>query len=388
MAWSYAAAPIIERFADLADLSHYSEVPDDWHVLVADVEGSTAAIRDGRYKDVNLVGVSAIAAIVNVIRPEQVPFVFGGDGATFCIPPALLTGSRLALAAVRNMAQQAFHLNLRIGCVPVTAIRHAGRRMLIAQHRVSPHYVQAMFAGGGLRHAEALVKGSETGYRITEVAAGAPDCSGLECRWREIPSPAGETVALLIQATTGDDQRDSAVYRDACAAIEEHYGADERNHPIAESGLRLASGGALSGETAARTFARRKVARWLYAVGLRAQVAIGRILLATGRSFAGTNFRQYKSDVVANTDRRKFDDTLRVVLAGAAGQRKSLEAWLADRHQRGELAYGLHVADAALMTCLIGNRESGDHLHFVDAAGGGYALAGVDLKRRISARSN
>jgi hypothetical protein len=384
--WSYTDSPIFEHFQDIADLARYVDVPDDWHVLVADVEGSTAAIRAGRYKDVNLIGVSAIAAIVNAVRPTIVPFVFGGDGATFCVPPESLAAAHLSLAAVANMSRTAFQLDLRIGSVPVADIRSAGRRTLVARHRVSSNYIQAVFAGGGLRYAEKMVKDRDAGasYRIADADTGAPDCSGLECRWNEIPSPFGETVALLIQATAGDDQRDAVVYRDACAAIEASYGVEENSHPVTEKNLRLTHGRGLAGETLVRTHARSAGFRFLYALGLRVQVLLGRFFFATKARIAGTDFGAYKNQVVANTDRRKFDDTLRIVLAGSAGQRRSLEAWLVERHRRGELAYGLHVADAALMTCLIGNRESGDHLHFVDAAGGGYALAAVDLKRRLA----
>ncbi len=117
---------------------------------------------------------------------------------------------------------------------------------------------------------------------------------------------------------------------------------------------------------------------------MRTQVALGRLLMATRMRFVGVDWGCYKGEVVANTDRRKFDDTLRVVLAGSSAQRSALEAWLVERHGRGDLVYGLHVAGAALMTCLIGDRQAGEHLHFVDAAGGGYALAAVDLKRRLA----
>ncbi len=391
MAWSYTDLPIIGRFAEFADLERYVDVPDDWHVAIADVQGSTDAIRAGRYKDVNLVGVSAIAAVVNAVAPARVPFVFGGDGASFCIPPESLTATRAALAAVRSMARGAFTLELRVGTVPVATVRAAGARVLVARHRVSPTYVQAMFAGGGLRAAEHLIKDRSAGaaYRIPDAGETAPDCSGLECRWNEVPSPRGETVALLVEATTGDAATDAALYHDVCAAIDEFYGADDHSHPVSPATLELARGKrAFAGETAVRTFLRASSMRWLYALGVRAQIALGRMLFATGIRFAGVQWGCYKGEVVANTDRRKFDDTLRVVLAGGPQQRVALEAWLSERHRRGDLVYGLHIAGAALMTCLIGDRAAGEHLHFVDAAGGGYALAAADLKRRLASRES
>lgn len=385
--WSFTELPIVESFADIADLANYAEVPADWHVAVADVEGSTVAIRAGRYKDVNLVGVSTIAAVINAVSPVLIPFVFGGDGASLCVPPDALAATRAALVAVRAMAREAFSLDLRIGTVPIADLRAAGFPVLVARHRVSSTSIQAMFAGGGLRRAERVVKDPRGGYGIAADAPAATlDCSGLECRWNEIPSPHGETVALLVQALSDDHAVAARIYRETLLAVEQWYGGDEYSHPVTQSGLRLAHGRqALAGETAVRAHAKAGLGRWLYAIGLSVQVAIGRVLFATGIRFAGVHWGRYKKEVVGNTDRRKFDDTLRVVLAGTPEQRRALEAWLAARRQDGQLVYGLHVAEAALMTCLIGDRGAGEHLHFVDAAGGGYALAAVELKRQLNA---
>jgi hypothetical protein len=39
-----------------------------------------------------------------------------------------------------------------------------------------------------------------------------------------------------------------------------------------------------------------------------------------------------------------------------------------------------------LITCLVPSVLQDDHLHFLDGAGGGYALAAKGLKERLSAR--
>lgn len=385
--WRFTDLPILARFAQVADAGSYAPVPAEWQVAVADVEGSTAAIRAGRYKDVNLAGVSAIAAVVNAAAPATIPFVFGGDGASLCVPPEAVAATRSALAAVRRMARDAFALDLRVGLVPIADLCAAGAGVLVARHRASPTSIQAMFAGGGLRLAERLVKDPAAGYRLPEDApVGMLDCSGLECRWNEIPSPHGETVALLVQALADDPAAAAATYHEILAAVERSFGGDEQHHPVTSGGLRLAHGRtALAGETAARAHGRSRTGRRLYALGLAAQVALGRLLFASGIRFAGVHWGRYKQEVVANTDRRKFDDTLRLVLAGTAAQRLALEDWLVARRAAGDLVYGIHVAGSALMTCLIGDRGAGGHLHFVDAAGGGYALASVELKRQLAA---
>ena len=49
----------------LANLYATESVPDSWSVVVADVKGSTEAVRMGRYRDVNLAGAACIAAVRN-----------------------------------------------------------------------------------------------------------------------------------------------------------------------------------------------------------------------------------------------------------------------------------------------------------------------------------
>jgi hypothetical protein len=104
--------------------------------------------------------------------------------------------------------------------------------------------------------------------------------------------------------------------------------------------------------------------------------------LAKGLTFGGIDWGKYRSDVIANTDYRKFDDVLRHVLSGTPSQRDLLAQALEHRYQNGELVYGIHHAPAALMTCLIFARDGG-HVHFVDGADGGYTMAAADLKRRL-----
>ena len=87
----------------------------------------------------------------------------------------------------------------------------------MARCRVSDHYTQAVFTGGGLSFAEALVKDEEKGrpYRLEiEDAEPLGRFSSLECRWEDIPSPHGETIALVAQALSADPERRAAVYDD------------------------------------------------------------------------------------------------------------------------------------------------------------------------------
>ena len=93
----YARLTAFERFDDFVDFDAYAPVPDDWVVMISDVKGSTKAIEQGRYKDVNMVGAASITAILNVCGDIEVPYVFGGDGGTLVVPGGLRDAAATAL---------------------------------------------------------------------------------------------------------------------------------------------------------------------------------------------------------------------------------------------------------------------------------------------------
>ena len=81
----YASLPAFDAFAAVVDPSRYRPLPPSWWVGMTDVVGSTRAIEEGRYKEVNTAGASAISAVANALGHRRFPFVFGGDGASFAV---------------------------------------------------------------------------------------------------------------------------------------------------------------------------------------------------------------------------------------------------------------------------------------------------------------
>jgi hypothetical protein len=395
----YEELPVFDDFARITEPGHYQALPEEWHVVIADVEGSTAAIAAGRYKEVNVVGAASIVAVLNAhphppsvgTRPLRVPFVFGGDGASLCVPDSVVGPVREALLATKRMAREEFNLALRVGIVPVREIHAAGHRVLVARYRVSEHYTQAVFTGGGLAFAEACLKDPERGrrYRL-ESGDGDPAgrFAGLECRWDDIPSPHGETVALVAMAVAPEPERRAAVYRQVLDRIRAIYGEDDLCRPVRRDKLRLArSDRKLAVEAHVQSAGRGRLFRAGYWVWLKLQMAVGYVVFPRDLTFAGVDWGEYQREVVANSDCRKFDDLLREVLAGTPQQREELTRALEELHRQGELVYGLHAAPSALMTCVIFNRH-GEHVHFVDSAQGGYAMAAAQMKQqRICAES-
>jgi len=382
----YADLPVITDFVAVTQAESYVPLPDDWHVALCDVRDSTAAVRAGKYKNVNTLGAAGITAVLNAAGDLDIPFSFEGDGCVLCVPPRLLEDTRAALAKTQEIARESFGLDLRIATVPVAQIRGDGHAILVSRYRVSEHYIQAVFAGGGMAYADRLIKDAATSRQyVIEPGSVAPRGSheGFECRWQDIPSRHGETVSLMVRTLDPDAGRAAALYREVIAKVREIYGSDEASHPLAAPDLEMTlDSRRLANETGVRAGGGR-FRRWLWLMRTRWFVLLGTLLMKFGIHTEETDWGRYKETLVRNSDVRKFVDIYRQILAGTEAQRNALEAWLKERYARGELVYGLHVTDRAHMTCLVFN-YAGKHMHFIDGAEGGLFLAAKAFKERAA----
>jgi hypothetical protein len=383
----YARLPVLTEFADIGRPECYTPLPDNWHVVMCDVRDSTAAVEAGQYKNVNTVGAAAITAVLNAAGETEVPFVFEGDGAMLCVPPHLLDAARSALLLAKEMAQRSFQLDLRVATLPVSQIREAGFNILVARHRVSEHYIQAVFAGGGMTYAERYMKDVGTAALCAIEPANIEakgSFEGLECRWRDIPSRFGETVSVIVRALGTDEQAGARVYRALIAKVREIYGPDDTCHPVFPPNLSFTFDGAeLGHEVGVRAMERSAFGKWRYLMKVRMIVLLGWLLIRFKIKTAETDWGRYKTVLARNADVRKFNDCFRQILAGNTAQRVALTAWLERSFEIGELVYGAHVSDRAQMTCMVFN-YAGRHLHFIDGADGGVFMAAKALKRRLA----
>ena len=391
----YADLTAFEDFDLIADPGRFTSVPDDWVVVVTDIRNSTGAIADGRYKEVNLVGASCITAALNAVSPivddgdiaaNVLPFVFGGDGATILCPGSVLPLVRDALVGVAVLTRGEFGFDLRIGAVPVKALREKGADVAVAKLRLSPGNDIAMIGGGGAKLADRLIKSTtatEDGYRISVPDDAPPaDLSGLSCRWEPLKAQNGVTFCIMVQALAPDIQTRQKVFGDLLREISAILGGDVRKaSPVSPGamifkwipkGLRMEARLTRAGQPFWR--------RWLY---LLYQSFIQYLLERFDLSAGGYDAPSYRAELRANSDFRRYDDVLRLVLDCRKDQAAAIEARLKELRETRAVAYGLHAADHALMTCLLFNLEQGEHIHFVDGGMGGFTLAAVEFKRQL-----
>jgi hypothetical protein len=380
----YAALPGFSDFAGFADFDAYAPVPDDWVVLCGDIRGSTRAIEEGRYKQVNMVGAAVITAVLNACADHEIPFVFGGDGGLAVVPGEACDRAARALQRLQGFSEEAFGLGLRAAAVPVARLRAEGHDLRVRKFTLGPGNNLAMFAGGGAEHADAILKSapdSDSAILGPLDDPEAPDLEGLSCRWEPLAASRGQMIALMVQPAGPEDPAE--VLRGSLAQISQILdGGLAGFAPASDRTLRFRwppRGLALEARaTAGRGGFLRTYAWALVTAALQGWCEW------RGRKIGGYDALKYRGELKAQTDFRKFDGMLRTVLDVTPEQADRIEAWLEAQYRAGRLVYGIHRDRTALMTCLVFNLEQGEHVHFVDAAGGGFAKAAEGFKARLA----
>jgi len=276
---------------------------------------------------------------------------------------------------------------LRAGFVPVAEITARGRAVRVARFGLSAENSLAFFSGGGIELAESLIKDAVDAGRYCMAAsdaAGDPDLSGLSCRWEPLKSRNGIMLAVLVQALDRAPDSAGETYRTVAARVTEIVGSTpDAGNPVSDATLRFRwppRGLALEARAAATREpiwrARLRVLKesFFQWVANRYDLTIGPL-----------NAKRYRTELSLNADYRRFDDTLRLVVDATEAQAADITAFLDEQHAAGRCAYGVHQSDEALMTCLVFSLEASDHLHFIDGADGGFALAARQLKAQLAA---
>jgi hypothetical protein len=370
----YASIPVFRGFGRLMEPTLYRPLPDDWTVGVADIVESTKAIAEQRYKAVNMAGAAVIAAVTNALGAKEFPFVFGGDGASFAVAPVDLAAARAALAATSIWVAEDLGLAMRVALVPLGAIRAQGLDVRVARYGPSANLSYAMFSGGGIGWAEAAMKRGE--FAVAPAPPGTqPDLNGLSCRFEEMTAARGLILSVLVlPALEADPQAFRAVIEEIVAVVER---SPDAGRPVPAGGppLRWPPQGL---EIEAR--ARRRGTLMMRRASVLVRTLLYYAIMRFGIKVGGFVPANYTRQVVENSDFRKYDDALRMILDCSEDLANQLDRLLSDAASGGIVRYGLHRQDAAMMTCFTPSAVRSDHVHFIDGARGGYASAATALK--------
>ena len=365
----------------MADEAHFCAVPEDWQVVLTDVRSSTQALGDGRYREVNLVAAGSIIAALNIAHREgiELPFFFGGDGATLLVPATLAGPIEAALRVHRENTRVNFGLDLRVGSVAVADIYRSNVGLRIAKVDINHQgLIIPVALGEGLLHAERIVKGEGRVPAPPPAADETVDLEGMECRWDNIGPPVDTQEVVCLLVTIRRMERQAAIISGVLKEIETAYGPLAQRSPVSRPRLKLDKApGRIATEMHAR-FGRFDFAyfaeNWL-------RTLIGGLYFAFNKAGA-----YYLDRLVQLSDTLMIDGRINTVMSGTAGPRNTLVAVLNRLEEQGDIVFGMRVCSASVMSCYVRDRRD-QHIHFVDGLGGGYTLAASMLKQKLARQS-
>lgn len=356
----------------------FSAVPNNWHVVITDIKGSTAAVSSGLNESVNFVATGSIVAVLNLAFKAKIsiPFFFGGDGATFIVPDILIDLILKKLSIFRKNTLQNFNIDLRVGTVPIAQLYEKGYQVNICKFSVSDFFSIPIVLGDGLNYAENLIKAEDYSLSREPDVVEELDLNGMQCRWDRIAPPENikEVVTLLVMSPKIENQ--ALALSKVIGYIDEIYGGMKKRQPISVDKLKFNS-----------TFQR---------MSIEMRAKIGKIKLLellrdwVVNSFAPIYFltssgKKYLNRLVEMSDTLVLDGKINTVICGDEHQRLKLVEALNQLEKDEEIMYGLFTSPDSIMSCYVRDLKD-DHIHFVDGGGGGYTQAAKILKEKIKSK--
>ena len=361
----------------LAEEGSFSPVPEDWHVVITDIKGSTQATHDGLHQEVNLVATGSIIAALNLAKEADiaVPFFFGGDGATLLLPPCLLKPVMTALMEHRENTSRNFAMELRVAQMPVSQIYQNGCLLKISRVKMGEKFSIPILLGEGLQFAEHVIKSETYSPETTDEEASILNLEGMECKWDTIKPPKNifEVVCLII--TTKLEAHQARVYKKVLDKIDEIYGPEHSRKPLSVERMQFKAT-----LDKVNTEMLTKLGRFnlVYLVRSWLLSLLGKLYLRYHKKG-----KRYLGELIEMSDTLVMDGRINTVISGTTEQRQVLTSYLDQMEATGEIVYGLHISDESVISCYVRNRQD-QHIHFVDGSGGGYTQAAGMLKRKLT----
>ncbi|WP_430409352.1 DUF3095 domain-containing protein [Kordia sp.] len=376
----YADLP--KHFTPLRDLlkdeSLFAGIPKNWHIVVTDIEGSSKAVENGQHNDINLTATGSIITVLNEIKSIdssiKIPYFFGGDGATFIIPDAILPKIISALNTYSAHIKKTLEFNLRVGSVILDEVYKNNVTTRIAKLRHNEYLTTPVVLGNGLKFAEAYIKDNFKPSDITENNDNAIDLTGMECRWDEIKPNSNDNSVVCLLVSCSDETKQAQVFKSVMDEINYLFGNLDERRPITTLKLKL--------NTSIEKIRKEMMTK----IGKydRKYLIDNWLITVFGKYYFKffSQGKRYLYRVTQLSDTIMLDGSINTVISGNSKQISKLQIFLDTLESENEITYGMHVTHASIMSCYVQDRKK-NHIHFVDGTEGGYTAAAIAYKRKL-----
>lgn len=371
----YETLQSFKDYQDLMDDKNYTPVPEDWFLVLTDIKGSTKAVSEGRFRDVNMVGSMAIVSILNKIK-QSLPFVFGGDGSTIAIPPEAYSEVLKEMKQCILVSKTQFKLELRVAIISVQKIYELGGKLDVAKYELSEKNYIAQFRGGGVDIADKLAKSENSPYNLNASENGYPDLTGLTCRWAPLSNDQGTILTLIIKPESKD------IIPKILTNIKTITNANSLKDlsPLKINKLKAKWPPPIHLEAKAEVKNGNYLKVYLLTLITNFLVYLFVKFDLDTKDFSMT---KYKKEILSNADYKKFDDTLKLVLDCSIVKSEEILNFLKEEEAKGLIKFGHFKSKDAVMTCMVFSKDNNEHIHFIDGSNGGYTMASKELKLKL-----
>ena len=364
----------------LADESDFSEIPNTWHVVVVDIKNSTKAVDEGKHHQINLTATGAIISVLNTIRKEkkniEIPYFFGGDGATFIIPTFLLKKITVVLENYSLHIKRNIDLTLRVGHIPVQDLINQKTILKIVKHQLTEQLAIPIVLGNGLKKAEEIIKSTFIEIEDIDFKKDLLNLEGMECRWKEInpTQTQKKVVCLLLDSVNEKDQR--IIYRDILTKMDTIFGTFNSRQPIKTTSLKLNFSLSKIWKEMKVTLADKNL-KYLFKNWLKTLVGKWYFNMSE-------DGKQYLNQVGQLSHTFMLDGMINTIFTAEQPKIDVFVTYLNQLEKEHKIIYGLHVTHASVMSCYVLDRKT-KHAHFVDGTEGGYTSAAKMFKTKMKA---
>lgn len=356
----------------------FHNVPENWSIVITDIENSTNAVANGFHNDVNLSATGSIITVLNTLKKFnntiKIPYFFGGDGSTFIMPNQALEPILLALNNYSQHIKKTLQLNLRVGHLEVEKVYSNNVSLRITKLRHNKYFTTPVVLGNGLKYAEQVIKNSFKSSEIDAKENIKPNLKGMECRWDEIYPNQNDKKVVCLLVDCDDETNQAKVYGAIMHEINFIFGDLQKRNPISTIKLKLNT-------------SLDKIRKEMYAKIGKHQISylLSNWLLTIIGSVYFKFFKAgklYKHRVTQLSDTIMLDGLLNTVISGTDKQINKLKIMLDDLESNKKIIYGMHITHASIMSCYIEDRKE-KHIHFVDGTEGGYTSAATIFKAKL-----
>ncbi|WP_218599514.1 DUF3095 family protein [Polaribacter sp. NJDZ03] len=362
----------------LADESDFSELPNTWHVVVVDVKNSTKAVDEGKHHQINLTATGAIISVLNTIRKEkkniEIPYFFGGDGATFIIPTILLNKITLVLENYSLHIKKNIDLILRVGHISITELSEKKAYLKIAKHQLTDQLAIPIILGNGLKKAEEIIKNTFTVIEDIHFKKDLLNLEGMECRWKEINprQTQKKVICLLLDTVNENDQR--AIYKEVLTKMDTIFGSFNNRQPIKTTNLKLNFSISKIWEEMKVTLDNKNLK---YLLKNWFKTLIGKWYFNMSE-----DGKQYLNQIGQLSHTFMLDGMINTIFTAEQPKIDLFTTYLNQLEKENKIIYGIHITHASVMSCYVLDRKT-KHAHFVDGTEGGYTSAAKMFKVKM-----